>query len=302
MTLVTWSANGYGSATAVEQIEQISNLGASHLSLLITAYQTDIYTSQIRMDSELTPALPSLVQCLTRAKARGLKITIKPHVNCDNQSWSGMINPTNPEEWFRSYREFILPLADISQELGAELFIIGTELSSTIKYESLWRETINRVRAHFSGKLTYAASWDEAPRVPFWDDLDFVGINFYFPVSNRRNPGRMEILSGWQPWLNHLELLSINTGRKILFTEIGYRSMDGAGMNPHDFLSNSPVDLSEQADLYWAALEATRSQAWLKGMFWWNWMASGGGGPFNSDYTPAGKPAQDVLYNAWQRH
>ncbi len=251
------------------------------------------------MDAALTPTLPAVRQCVEWAIGEGLSLTLKPHVNCDNQSWSEMIDPVNPDAWFESYRAFLLPLATLAETTGATHFIIGTELGSTLKYTRRWQETIRKVRERFSGTITYAASWDEAPRVPFWNELDVIGINFYAPVSNRKQPSREEILAGWQPWLNRLEKLHRQTGKPILFTEIGYRSMDGAGMSPHDFHTYSTIDLGEQADLYWAALQATAKISWFKGMFWWNWLASGEGGEANSDFTPSGKPAQDEIRHAW---
>ncbi len=299
MTLVTWSANGYRSPKTFIEVRKLPDIGITHLSLIITAYQDNQYASEVRKDDNRTPTLAAVRQCLNWAAGEGLYLTIKPHVNCDNQSWSGMIDPDDPSAWFESYWSFLLPLAMVAETTQATLFIIGTELGSTLQYTHLWQETIRKVRENYSGAITYAASWDEASRVPFWNDLDVIGINFYAPVSNRKQTSRAEILSNWQPWLNRLETLHRQTGKPILFTEIGYRSMDGAGMNPHDFHTYSEIDLSEQADLYWAALQATTGIDWFRGMFWWNWLASGEGGSANSDFTPSGKPAQEELHRAW---
>jgi hypothetical protein len=70
-------------------------------------------------------------------------------------------------------------------------------------------------------------------------------------------------------------------------------------MHPYRFDGDDELDLEEQADLYWAALEATRELSWCEGMFWWNWPADGGGGPANLDYTAFGKPASIELSSAW---
>ena len=135
------------------------------------------------------------------------------------------------------------------------------------------------LRAAFSGELSYAASWDEAHLVPFWPELDLVGIDFYYPVARRPDAGRVEILAGWQPWLARLERLHRQTGRPIVIAEIGYRSVDGAALHPYAFGNDATIDLREQADLYWAAIEATGGESWIAGIYFWNWLASGGGGP-----------------------
>jgi hypothetical protein len=173
-------------------------------------------------------------------------------------------------------------------------------LGGTIEYETHWRRLIDRCRQHFDGPLTYAASWDEADRVEFWDAIDVVGVDAYFPITERADADRSDMLAGWQPWLQHLEALHQSSGRQVLLTEIGYRSIDGAGMHPYRFGDTGPYDPTEQADLYWAALEATGDVSWIDGIVWWNWLARGGGGPNDLDFTPVGKPALDQLSAAWR--
>jgi len=126
-----------------------------------------------------------------------------------------------------------------------------------------------------------------------------VGIDFYFPVTDLDNPGRFDLLAGWQPWLDRLARLHGQADRPVLITEIGYRSVDGAGVQPWSFTDESDVDTGEQADLYWAALQATAGREWISGLIWWNWLASGGGGMQDGDYTPRGKPAEDEVRDAW---
>ena len=48
--------------------------------------------------------------------------------------------------------------------------------------EGHWRRLIERVRAVYSGRLTVAANFDNYHEVSFWDDLDLIGINAYFPL------------------------------------------------------------------------------------------------------------------------
>ncbi|RMF59377.1 MAG: hypothetical protein D6748_06525 [Calditrichaeota bacterium] len=299
ITLVSWNRIEYQSAKARNQLNQIQSLGANTLVVIVTAYQQDVTSNNIILDAKKTPDMEAVKNCLEWAISMGFKVIIKPHVNCYSGAWSGMIHPSNPIEWFTSYSNFIMPLAKLADSLDASYFIIGTELGNTIQYAAQWSNVIDQIRSVFSGPLTYAASWDEFIFVPFWEKLDVIGINAYFPVSNRRDASRVEFLSGWQHWLNRLELLSLRTHKNILFTEIGYQSMDGAGMHPHVFDNYFPMDLQEQADLYWAALTATQNLPWLEGVVWWNWLASGKGGPANTDYTPMDKPAAEILYSFW---
>lgn len=299
ITLVDWSVDGYGKPLAERAIESIAARGATHLAIIVSGYQTNRNSSEMRIDHRRTPSQSSVRQALNLAVSQGLKVVIKPHIELDDGGWFGDIKPSDPGAWFQSYNNFLLPWAALAESVGGVQFIIGTELAGTIQHGELWRETIRMVKSVFSGELVYAASWDEAFKVPFWRDLDYIGVDFYFPVTIRKDPGRFEILAGWQPWLERMQLLHNQTGLKILLTEIGYKSVDGAGMHPYKFDEQGALDLLEQADLYWAALQATADIPWLAGMYWWNWPADGSGGPNNTDYTPAGKPAELELMKGW---
>jgi hypothetical protein len=298
--LADWTANGYAAPSALSALDAIARTGARVLPVVVTAYQADARASAPRVDAARTPSAGAVRTLVAAAAARGLAVAFKPHVDLDGGGWRGTIEPGDAAAWFAAYRAFIRPWAALAESIGAPQFVIGTELAGTLEHEAEWRETIREVRAVYSGEIVYAASWDEAARVRFWDALDRVGVDFYFPVASRENPGRLELLAGWQPWLERLERLHRQSGRPILITEIGYPSVNGAGMRPYAFDRGAPVDVAEQADLYWAALEATGGKPWIAGLWWWNWLADGSGGAANADYTPNGKPAAAELAAAWR--
>jgi len=302
VTFVNWTRDGYGSATADSAVAALAATGANTLVLVVTAYQSNSAASVLRADGPRTPSVSAVAHALTQASAAGLRVVLKPHVDLDDATWRGRIAPADPAAWFASYQAFVLPWAALAESVGARQFVIGTELAGTLRHRRLWSETIRKVRALYSGPIVYAASWDEAGQVPFWGDVDLVGVDFYFPVATRADPGRFEILAGWQRWLDRLRLLHHQTGRPILLTEIGYRSVAGAGMHPYQGGSAGALDLREQADLYWAALQACGDLSWLEGMYWWNWPADGSGGPDDVDYTPRGKPAAAELEASWKDH
>jgi hypothetical protein len=300
ITLVDWTPNGYKRATADSALSAMRGIGATHVAIIVTAYQSSQSSNRIQVDSMRTPTLESVRYAIGTASSMGMKVVMKPHVDLDDGSWRGHITPSDPIAWFESYKQFLSPLIALAESVNAAQFVIGTELAGTVGYKDLWDGIIQFIRERYRGDLTYAASWDEAARVPFWSSLDYAGIDFYFPVAIRPDPGRFEILSGWQAWIERLHLLHEQTGRRIILTEIGYPSVSGAGMAPYASGGDRPIDLTEQADLYWAALRATSDLDWVSGMYWWNWSADGSGGPQNSDYTPAGKPAQLELSRSWR--
>lgn len=300
LTLVDWTRDGYGTAVADSAVSALAVTGANTVTLVVTAYQPNASARTLRPADPRTPAASAVRHALERASAAGLELALQPQVDLDDGTWRGNIAPPEPAAWFDSYRAFVLPWAALAESLGARRFVVGTELAGTVDEATRWRELIREVRGVFSGELVYAASWDEAGRVPFWSDLEAIGVDFYFPVATRADPGRLEALAGWQPWLDRLDLLHRQVGRPILLTEIGYRSVAGAGTQPYESGGAGPPDLTEQADLYWAALEACAGEPWIEGMSWWDWPADGSGGPLDTGYTPRGKPAETELRDAWE--
>jgi hypothetical protein len=300
VTLADWTADGYGRTSAVTAVDHIADLGASRVVIVVTAYQSRATDSTVRTDPTRTPTEAAVEQSASRAVALGLEVCVKLHVDVDTGDWRGSIRPADPSAWFSSYASFVDRWAEFAGRVGAAQLVVGTELAGTIEHEGRWRALLESVRSRYGGEIVYAASWDEAWKVPFWDAVDRVGVDFYAPVAGRRDAGRVEILAGWQPWMERLVLLHRQTGKRLLLTEIGYRSIDGAGMHPYDFGAGAVADPAEQADLYWAALEAVGDKEWIEGVYWWNWLASGRGGIENLDYTPMGKPAEEELTGAWR--
>jgi hypothetical protein len=297
--LVDWSADGYAQPAALQMLDAVVADGANGVTILVTAYQATARASRLRAADPRTPGAAAVRTIAEAAVSRGLAVSIKPHVDVDDGAWRATIDPPDPAAWFESYRAFVLPWARLADSLGAARFVAGTELAGTIDHEAEWRTTIAALRTAFGGTLVYAASWDEAQLVRFWDALDLAGVDFYYPVAARERAGRFELLSGWAPWLSRLERLHERTGKRILLTEIGYRSIDGAGLAPHALGPSDAIDLGEQADLYWAALQSVGDLPWMEGLEWWNYRADGAGGSADGDFTPFGKPAELELRAAW---
>lgn len=107
--------------------------------------------------------------------------------------------------------------------------------------ETHWRELIAAARGEFSGSLSYAANFDQYAFVPFWDELDLISINAYFPLRRHLLPeaddaALLDVLR--IGWLGHLR--AIDTFRRaagasdhpVLFTEIGYVSRVNSTIEP----------------------------------------------------------------------
>lgn len=299
---VTWEKERYSSPYSDKSLETLAQTGAEWVGIITTYYQ-EKYNSKEIFPTERTPSDSSLIHVINRAHQFGLKVMLKPHIDLLDTSdglWRGDIgfqNQTDWQEWFLEYLKFILHYAKIAEESGVELFCIGTELCFASTQTVFWqREIIPQIRKAYSGKLIYAANWDEYKNIRFWDDLDCVGIDAYFPLTDKKSPEYEEIKVGWIKWADEIERWQKTINKPVIFTEIGYRSCEFAATAPWENSLGARVNLEIQANCYKAALDVLYSRHWCKGIYWWYWKSSPyAGGLTNHDFTPQNKPAETVL-------
>lgn len=216
---------------------------------------------------------------IREAHRRGLKILIKPHLaHWRAWEWRGQIAFDSAAEWdrfFRGYEAWIVELADLSRD--ADAFVVGTELEATVQHESEWRRIIARVRERHPGPLTWAANWDGYRRVGFWDALDWVGIQAYFPLvreAGRRTgePSDEELERGWQRIMDELRGFSARLDLPVVFTELGYNASPVAAHEPWNYdVPAVPTSEGLQARCMTAALRAVLAEPSVLGAFLWKW-------------------------------
>ena len=303
ISYAAWWPGLYSLPESDISLAHLAETGANWISLIVTCYQDTISSTNI-YPSDGTPTDEDLVHVLDRAHALGLKVMLKPHLDLwnDPAHWRGQIGPafgTEAEwqEWFASYLAFIKHYAKLAAAHGADQFCLGTELQGTSHREADWRNIAAGVRSLYAGPLVYAANHSsEETSLAWWDALDFIGVDTYYPLANKNNPTLAELKAAWQPHVSTLAGLVSRWQKPLLVTEIGYRSLDGAASHPWDWQIAGAVDLKEQADCYQAAFESLYNQPWLAGIFWWSWGPDPlEGGPYDTGYTPHDKPAEDVL-------
>jgi len=232
----------------------------------------------------------------------GVKIMLKPQIWVWRGEFTGDMTMKSEEDWKtfeESYSKFILAYAHLAEETKADIYCIGTELEEFVKNRpEYWQDLVDEVRNIYSGKLTYAANWDEYSRTPFWEKLDYIGVDAYFPLSEERYPTKEELKSGWQRWKPKLVDLSERNGKPILFTEFGYRSMDYTAKKPWLVDRNKmDVNLEAQADATQAIFEEFWKEDWFAGGFVWKWFIHHdvSGGEEDNRFTPQNKPAESVI-------
>jgi hypothetical protein len=203
------------------------------------------------------------------------------------------------------------------------------------RLESHWRAIIDEVRNIYGGDVTYAANFDQYQDVTFWDALDFIGVNAYFPL---REPVRSteptglneELATGWKRVLGELRSFRVThqlQDRPFLFTEIGYTYRKNTTLAPWarsgftlleseelDRLiiwDDEPLDFTERAGAIRALYEANqemekklgrKERELLAGLLYWKLSTQ----PSHLDIEPfvhilGTSPSEDPLSQEWSR-
>jgi hypothetical protein len=297
MSYTPWSENVLLTDGSDQSIANMAAIGVDTVALNVWWFQDDRDSSVITPDFTLYSAsTPSVIHAIEEIHDNGMKVMLKPMVDLRTFEWRGTINPS--DEWFAGYADFINYWAEIAEDEGAELFSVGCEFKNTVDWSEHWRGVIDGVRGLYSGQITYAANHDSYQNVDWWDALDLIGIDAYFKLTNETDPTLGELEAAWAGHASNIVswLTAEAYGLPVAFTEVGYRSMDGANTAPWAWWGDGEVDLQEQLDCYQALLNTCWGESWWRGAFWWNWETDPyAGGPTDMGFTPQGKPAEALL-------
>jgi hypothetical protein len=308
---VSWWFDEYAYPAATDSRSDLVATGTNWAAVLVTQYQDTANSNVIAPVAEKTPTDAVLTAAIQDLHSRGVKVMLKPHIDPWNGQWRGDINPTDIDAWFASYTQFILHYAQMAEELGVEAYCMGTEFRtiSGAANRDRWVAVINAIRGVYSGTLTYAANAtfpaDEFTSVSFWDQLDLIGLDGYFTLTDQTNPTLAQLIAAWRSNRYGEDLVAAvqnfadSRQKPVIFTEIGYKSTDGTNREPWNFGLTGALDTAEQRDCYEAAFTVWSQQSsWMKGFFWWAWPVPAPAAN-DTDYNPRGKPAEAVL-RAWQ--
>jgi hypothetical protein len=249
------------------------------------------------------PSDEALRATIAGIRAQGMSVALFPGLICNGcpGQWRGNLKPSDPDEFFANYRNFIMKYAVIAAETGVTLFSVGSEMKSLegAPYTQKWYDIISSVRGVFSGSVIYTVNWDSLTRPQFWDRLDYVGVSAFMPLTGVEHPTVGDFKAGWKSspvwggerWFDDLKALHQRTGKPVLFGEAGYISSTYSGLRPYDDANVHDPDQDAQANAYQALLETFEPEAWWAGVLWWHWMVTDS----PTDRTPRGKKAEQLL-------
>lgn len=231
--------------------------------------QKTAFSEQIDWQGARTPTDEELTALITHAHRCGLRVFLKPTVNCLDGTWRAHISfferdvPCEPKwsNWFTSYRRFQAHYAQLAQRTGCELFIAGCEMVQTEHRAAEWRGVIEAIRAVYAGPVSYNTDKYQEDTVTWWDAVDVISSSGYYPVND------------WERQLDRIEGVVQRFGKPFFFAETGCMSVTGSRYVPNDWMLAGAWNEQEQADWYRAMLRACTARPWLRGLGLWAWQA-----------------------------
>ncbi len=286
------------------EIEILKQTHAKDLAIMPFAFLPSLSSTEILFDHPTQwwgERSEGCRETINLCQKEGFEIMLKPQLWVGSGDFTGHIEMKTEEDWLNfeiSYTKYIMHFAKIAEEYKVKVYCIGTELGRFVKERpQFWKKLVQETREIYSGKLTYAENWDCFDAPEFLNDLDYIGVDAYFPIAEGKEPTLDEIRLGWKPHIEKLKSTSERCAKPILFTECGYRSIDYAAANPWDYdKKDHEVNEVLQARLLSALFELW-NEDWMSGGYIWKWFPyhTRAGGPQNDQFTPQNKLAERTI-------
>jgi hypothetical protein len=295
--------NGYGSRMADQALEKMIGLGVNAVAIVPYTFIRDPnkpapFPVVQRAGTETDE---SVIQSAETAKKLGMAVLLKPQIWLGRGHWTGDLDMQTEEDWqafFDHYGRWMIHYAMLAEIYQWDALCIGTEMvQTTLKREADWRRLIQKIRGIYNGKLTYAANWgEEFEKTGLWDDLDFIGLNCYYPLSTKDSPSDRELRKGFDGILKKIEKVYRRYHKPLFFTEIGFASLEAPWKKPHEDRGEVTSDFEGQRRCYETIFEGIAGKPWCGGILWWKFPSHlEERRRHDTDFSPYGKPAEKVV-------
>ncbi len=298
----------YASPRSRETLLRVAKMSVDSISIMPFAFLRDPHAPAIffihrnpRGETD-----EGTVRAIRDARDLGMSAMVKPQLWIGGGRFVGEVSMHGEDDWrrfFDAYRRFVVHHAVVAESAGAGLFCAGTELVGTQERIRDWRETIAALRLATGAPLIYASNWASgAPRVPFWDLLDAIGVDFYDSLSPDSGASDAALEAGARAAAAPLEELSRALGRPVVFAEAGYPPVRGAWIAPHDENTGRPSAPEDAGRAVAAVFRGLSGKSWWKGVYWWKAFSSGQSArPDERGYNLLGTPAGKAIAEGFAR-
>ena len=291
-TYVTYSNCANPGATAglvglaQTQMAGFKSLGANAVALAFPLYTDSMTSNTVTAGCanapyvQQSPSPAQLAAVVDVAHAAGLAVRLRPLIDESNLhtapgNWRGVLQPTNRTAWFHSYRDTLLPYAQMAQAHGVEHFTIASELDSLAADPHWWR-VIARVKQVYAGDITNTANWGtplgQVPKAGTTFGLDaYLGLN---PTTTGIGD-TSTIKQLYRAWLT-VEPPPPVPLRDTVIDEVGISSSNGAYRTPYTWtFPQAAFNPAIQANWFAMICKVVKTQKMAGVYFWGPWLYRG---------------------------
>lgn len=301
---------GYGSKAFETTLDEVVGLGSNWISLTVFGRVFDLKSASVEpsFEAPFEETRVNVARAVELAHARGLKVLLVPHLWVESGGWRAELDPGPAWPRFEAtYGAFALAWAELAEETGVDLLAVGVELAfwTASSRAPSFLALVAQLRERYHGPLTYAANWDDAADTIIWRDLDFIGINAFYPLHWEDAPSDAAISRGAQAASQKVRELGERWNKSVLFSEFGYTTRKDAMVKPWlwpEELERVTVSEEDQSRAYGALLGEARFVPGLRGVFVWRMYAdvADSSQEPNFGFSPWGKRAEGVLRSAYR--
>lgn len=241
--------------------------GANFIILVPNGLQDTPQSEEIDFHGMAALDDDELEEMIAYAKSLGLRVALKPTVNCKNGTWRAHINFFDIDvicepkwsNWFKAYTEFQIHYARLAERCGCEMFIAGCEMVQAERREAEWRKLIADIREVYHGLVSYNTDKYQEEHVLWWDCVDVISSSGYYPIKQ------------WEEQLDRIEKVVQKFGKPFFFAEAGCMSVAGSNQVPNNWSVKGDWDEQGQADWYEDMFLACQKRSWVGGFAIWDW-------------------------------
>ena len=270
----------YNCEKGIESQNELMKTGINWVCLAFPVSQKSYSSTEIYFDYRYNMPDLEIIDTINRFHEKNIKVCLKPMINCSDGIWRALIDFPDAnmmeedyywKQWFEFYQAFLEHYAQIAEFTKCEMFCLGCEMLGTERKEDYWRQTIAKVRKIYSGPLVYNTNHGKEEVAQWYDAIDYIGTSAYYPVEKMPGASKEEMAKEWKKIAANLKVISKKLGKKIIFMEIGCRSVSEASIHPWDFTEQLPWNEEEQANFYQSCMEIFMDDEYFAGVFWWDW-------------------------------
>ena len=208
----------YAAPAAAESMQRLAETGANAVCIAFGPNMATAETPEFAW-GDANPRMVTddeIRRAIHLARDNGLRVILKPTINCDDGTWrawikffrpltaaeraaghSGEIDPWGSEpvlragetrdlakwdQWWDLFHQYVMHYARLAAEQDVEMLCLGCEMNSNEEFDQRWRALIADVRSVYPGALTYDVNHGRESEVPWWDAVDVIGVSAYYQV------------------------------------------------------------------------------------------------------------------------